>query len=748
MDTRLGLGYRFGDAADAQIMWEIGPQLFTQPIPQGRKTKRQTTIENPNIASNRRLYSPSSNRRHYGEMSAPKHTRQPSSTEGRGHKKPLSLLDLWNVGKSRTPNRSALMRRRRMRNPDNANINRRVPPQQSLQTKRRKSLKPYYAKPKDSLDTITSTLTQYEKMLIKMGDKAPEVMKLETNPRNETIVQPENKVSGAHYGSKPKPQYLENAMRRTTMMKKVNSQLRNGARMSWNPFLRNRRGPSSTFRRRNMISGEDQQESNRTGRQSFFQRLFGRRPPNKNENKNRRWRNNMRRREENPQLQNFKNMNSNNDLMADSSQVEQNRRSFDTRGRHTFKKHTVAPSIRQEPRFNPAADDSFFKRNKIPSAKELGSQETRGVPLAKESGISGNKKHRKNHTLNAEKDSLEQKSYDTYEYEIPTSTTKRPNSVVTAVNAIKNLFSAEEEGGKRKKIYSYTKLKLPDLSGIKSLVSSVTKSGSKEKYHSYEATPTWKPPRTTSKPKPLKTKLTLIDGKPQITKVTPEPEYDDGDMYSDESGSSPVVHVGEDMTFDELETVFGNEKEKPVVIDLSGKTENSPKVKDLLVKGKVKEKKPDSDEDNPIFVDIESGEVSVLKPVAQLDAFEPEKEKVLTEFDDEDGDGIPDIHMRREEDIFAKLQDDLVKSYEKMQQAKLKLQSKKRRKEVLAAKGMDETVDMVSKYFDLKEPLDEEYVEPLQYNDYDQLNEPSMMEEYFITSTEKPKPKRPWSFFG
>lgn len=32
MDTRVGLGYRFGPNADAQVIWELGPQLFTEPL--------------------------------------------------------------------------------------------------------------------------------------------------------------------------------------------------------------------------------------------------------------------------------------------------------------------------------------------------------------------------------------------------------------------------------------------------------------------------------------------------------------------------------------------------------------------------------------------------------------------------------------------------------------------------------------------------------------------------------------------
>ena len=37
MDTRLGLGYRFGENADAQVLWEIGPQLFTEPLTDEQK---------------------------------------------------------------------------------------------------------------------------------------------------------------------------------------------------------------------------------------------------------------------------------------------------------------------------------------------------------------------------------------------------------------------------------------------------------------------------------------------------------------------------------------------------------------------------------------------------------------------------------------------------------------------------------------------------------------------------------------
>lgn len=50
MDTRLGLGYRFGDAADAQIMWDIGPQLFTEPLqnevryPMTKKKRQDSSI--------------------------------------------------------------------------------------------------------------------------------------------------------------------------------------------------------------------------------------------------------------------------------------------------------------------------------------------------------------------------------------------------------------------------------------------------------------------------------------------------------------------------------------------------------------------------------------------------------------------------------------------------------------------------------------------------------------------------------
>ncbi|CAG7817357.1 unnamed protein product [Allacma fusca] len=37
VDTRLGLGYRFGENADAQVVFEIGPQLFTEPLTDEQK---------------------------------------------------------------------------------------------------------------------------------------------------------------------------------------------------------------------------------------------------------------------------------------------------------------------------------------------------------------------------------------------------------------------------------------------------------------------------------------------------------------------------------------------------------------------------------------------------------------------------------------------------------------------------------------------------------------------------------------
>jgi small-conductance mechanosensitive channel len=112
-----------------------------------------------------------------------------------------------------------------------------------------------------------------------------------------------------------------------------------------------------------------------------------------------------------------------------------------------------------------------------------------------------------------------------------------------------------------------------------------------------------------------------------------------------------------------------------------------------------------------IFIDIDSGEVNVLKPVAELTSFEPKKESSEEEYDeyeDGDGDGIADADMKKKQEIFDQIQTELKKNYDKMKKAHERAEAKKRRKEALVAKkAMVESMDVVSKYFDMVDDTDE-----------------------------------------
>jgi hypothetical protein len=73
----------------------------------------------------------------------------------------------------------------------------------------------------------------------------------------------------------------------------------------------------------------------------------------------------------------------------------------------------------------------------------------------------------------------------------------------------------------------------------------------------------------------------------------------------------------------------------------------------------------DNDGLKGIFIDIDSGEVNVLKPVAELTSFEPKKESSEEEYDeyeDGDGDGIADADMKKKQEIFDQIQTELKKN--------------------------------------------------------------------------------------
>lgn len=207
------------------------------------------------------------------------------------------------------------------------------------------------------------------------------------------------------------------------------------------------------------------------------------------------------------------------------------------------------------------------------------------------------------------------------------------------------------------------------------------------------------------KKKDDKTRLKLINGKPAII----GPLDDEDDLETGAAEEEPVVQVGEDMSFSELQSMFSgknNTKRRRFRI----------RVKESVLKGETDKpedrERKDSEEENDqdgvkdIFVDIESGEVSVLKPVASLISFAPKKEESSEEeevdyYEDEDGDGVADADMKRREQIFDAIQKQLVRNFEKMKKAELRAEAKKRRKQELAEKGMDESIDVVTKFFDI-----------------------------------------------
>ncbi|CAL8121648.1 unnamed protein product [Orchesella dallaii] len=227
-------------------------------------------------------------------------------------------------------------------------------------------------------------------------------------------------------------------------------------------------------------------------------------------------------------------------------------------------------------------------------------------------------------------------------------------------------------------------------------------------------------PRKKNKESSIKTKLTFQNGKPAVI-VPLNHDDDDGDDVDDDMEAAadeaePVVQVGHDMSFTDLQTLFGSGTKN------STKTKRRRfriRVKESVLKGDGENKeRKDADEDDQdkddmkdIFVDIESGEVSVLKPVASLVSFSPKKEEASDEeetdyYEDDDGDGVPDADMKRKEHIFDAIQTQLVSNFEKMRKAQLKAEAKKRRKQELAEKGMDESMDVVTKFFDIHQSSD------------------------------------------
>lgn len=221
-------------------------------------------------------------------------------------------------------------------------------------------------------------------------------------------------------------------------------------------------------------------------------------------------------------------------------------------------------------------------------------------------------------------------------------------------------------------------------------------------------------PRKKKKGEQAKTKLTLQNGKPAVVAIPQiEDDEDDQETAADGEGeeSPPVVQVGHDMSFPELQSLFGSKSNG------TKRRRFRIRVKESVLKGEIDEKnekeRKDSDEDDEdgeemkdIFVDIESGEVSVLKPVASLVSFDPKNQEASDEeevdyYEDDDGDGVADADMKRKEHIFEAIQKELVKNFEKMKRKQQKAEAKKRRKQELVNKGMDESMDVVTKYFDL-----------------------------------------------
>lgn len=212
----------------------------------------------------------------------------------------------------------------------------------------------------------------------------------------------------------------------------------------------------------------------------------------------------------------------------------------------------------------------------------------------------------------------------------------------------------------------------------------------------------------------MKTRLTVQNGKPAIVALpdTEEDANDEQEAAADGDDATPVVQVGHDMSFSDLQSIFAGAKGNGTN---GSRRRIRIRVKESVLKGTKKEnddkERKDSDEDEndeegkDIFVDIESGEVSVLKPVASLVSFNPKQEEASDEeevdyYEDDDGDGVADADMNRKEHIFAAIQKELVKNFEKMKKTQQRAEAKKRRKQELAEKGMDESIDVITKYFD------------------------------------------------
>ena len=54
-DSRLGVGFRFGEHSDFQILVELGPQFYTDPI--GNEKKDENSIQKRAVSNVRLLHS-------------------------------------------------------------------------------------------------------------------------------------------------------------------------------------------------------------------------------------------------------------------------------------------------------------------------------------------------------------------------------------------------------------------------------------------------------------------------------------------------------------------------------------------------------------------------------------------------------------------------------------------------------------------------------------------------------------------
>ena len=164
--------------------------------------------------------------------------------------------------------------------------------------------------------------------------------------------------------------------------------------------------------------------------------------------------------------------------------------------------------------------------------------------------------------------------------------------------------------------------------------------------------------------------------------------------------ASAVVHIGEELSYKDLASSLQispskgrNRKNRP-------KNKKPSKPKDNDEAESVVEAQTDEPINPPgveMFIDIESGELSVRKPIASLAHFGDVTTTTSTTPEPKTEDEIEDAESGK---IFERLQEHFKESYENFQVTQAVKESMKERKEKIK-KEQDESLGLINRYFDL-----------------------------------------------